>query len=991
MKYLSFVFLSLSMVFHCAAQQISKLFSPVLKEAPHHVDIIEYSDGNYLAYGDINYYRDSPSGALIKIDESGSRVENFSMVTTDQSVQKVFVLPSGKIVIQGPFSYVNGVATGNIALLHADGSLDLSFTVDRAIKITSFAVQSTGKILIVSNGLVRRLNVDGSIDAAFITDPSLNYVRFAVTAEGDRIYIIRNSTINRLEADGARDATFSFSAQPYTSIGPFALQPDGKLLSVTMQTMSSPPYSQTHTVQRFNQDGSLDGTFSAPGANSQITDMVLRQNGKIVITGLMNFLAGSNGNAFELNANGTFGRSLLVTDYNGMDNVYEDRNQNLFVTGGFKRVNGSLLKFIAKIKPDYIVDETFILPVARTTGTNTYLPIAIQSDAKLLVGGGFPFSGAANNSSKLVRLLPGGEMDSSFKPQIVEDVGNLTNPSVNALAVQDDDRIIVGGSSIFRTLSTNLARLLPDGQIDNSFVVGSGLTRSNGWGASVFSIKLKHSKIYVSGYFDRYDGAVCRSFVILDTNGNKIGPLYDGLPENSYFQDMEIQSDGKIIFMGSFTLSPTDTRGFIRLNADGSLDDTFQLKNLRGNPFEFDIDDQGNIWLAGNNLELTSNKILMRFSPDGVPDNTIDFGTGFTASKGSNFLSAYFVEVLSENLIAVGGIFSGYKEISSPALVILDVNGSVVAMTNEYDSTSISVAGTFEHNVFYTAGRFLKEQGQLVSSGAKVLFPIEATVTALHTEANSQSTVHVSWPGTFRGADQVIIERSTPDPFKYEVVATLPGNEQSYQADGLSEVTPYYFRITASNEFYSTVPFEGKDTTFIAPQVVLPPSEVMPESFVANWEYLPGTDSCMLQVSSDNFATFLAGHDKLILQTGSKLIEDLEAGKSYQYRVRRFKNKRASEFSDAVIANVISAIEDNPFGVRVFPNPVRDHLVISLPKNFATTSATIHSVHGEHLINYEIVNETDAELDTSVLKPGVYILTLSSGGKKHRVKLLRSE
>lgn len=984
------IVLALIAVIPAASQKISRTFNPILKETPQPLFIVEHRDGSYLLFGRINYYGNSPSGALMKIDGTGARVGDFPTVTADKQIHDVFILPSGKILIHGEFSYINGVRTGRIAMLHQDGSLDRSFDVSPSLKITGFTVQSTGKLVVIVDGLLSRLNADGSPDPTFFTDISLNYVRRAVTTEEDKIYLVRSSQINRLNPDGTLDDTFLFPAEPYTNIEHLVTQPDGKFVISITRTIASPPYTQTHTVQRHNQDGSVDNSFTAPIAESPITDIVIRQTGKIAITGLMNSLDGQNGNAFELHADGSFNKVLLVTDYNGVDNLSEDSNGNIFITGGFKRVNSSVeAPFIAKLRQDYTVDEAFALPVFRTTGTNTYLPVAIQKDGRLLVGGSFFFSGAGEDTGKLVRLLPDGSLDTSFNPEIIGDVGNVTNPSVNTIAVQDDDKIIVGGSNLFRTLSTNVNRLLPDGKIDDSFAVGTGFTRSNGWVGSVFSIRVRDSKIYVSGYFDRYNGKPCQSFAILDMNGTKIGPQVDVLPQDSYFQDMEIQSDGKIILMGSFTLTPGDTRSFIRLNPDGSLDDTFGLKVLAGNPFEFDIDRDDNIWVVGNNLDLVSNQILMRFNRDGVIDNTLDLGSGFTASGG--YTLGYFVEVLNNNSVAVGGMFSGYREVSSPGLLIMNGQGSVVSMANEFDSTSYAVVGVFDENILFTAGHFMKDKGLSVTSGAKVLFPIQNTGVNLRADAASESSINVSWQGAFNGAEQIIVERSAEDASAYEIVATLPANAEGYIADELSEVSAYHFRITASNEFYTTDSFEAVDTTWIAPQILLPPTEVTSESFVANWEYLPGTDSCMLQVSGDNFVTFLAGYENMILQSGSRLVEGLEPGTVYQYRVRRFKNNKTSAFSEAEVANIISASQEHLLNVRAFPNPVRDHLMVNLPANPGVTSVTVHSICGEQLFMIDLVDKTEIEVDTRLLTPGLYVLTVSSGRRTQRIRFVRSQ
>lgn len=249
----------------------------------------------------------------------------------------------------------------------------------------------------------------------------------------------------------------------------------------------------------------------------------------------------------------------------------------------------------------------------------------------------------------------------------------------------------------------------------------------------------------------------------------------------------------------------------------------------------------------------------------------------------------------------------------------------------------------------------------------------------------------INWNGTFGGAEKITIEQSTPDAMNYELVASVRPHEQSYTVDQLSELTPYHFRIKASNEYYGADPFELKDTTLIAPQIALSPTEISSDSFVANWEYLPGTDSCLLQVSKDGFSTFLNGYENLILTTGSQLIEGLESGKMYEYRVKRFRHNKASAFSDAIAINIVSTIEEKGRGVRLYPNPVKDYLTVELPGPVASSIVTIQSLRGELLRSYTFDDSASLQMEMTHLPPGIFILTVSTGERRQRFKIVRSE
>ena len=109
----------------------------------------------------------------------------------------------------------------------------------------------------------------------------------------------------------------------------------------------------------------------------------------------------------------------------------------------------------------------------------------------------------------------------------------------------------------------------------------------------------------------------------------------------------------------------------------------------------------------------------------------------------------------------------------------------------------------------------------------------------------------------------------------------------------------------------------------------------------------------------------------------------------YQYRVKRFKNKSASSFSDAVAVNIVSTFEDNQLGVRLYPNPVADHLIIDL--SATDIDVTIQSLQGELLATFNLRNTTSSRLDLTDLPSGLFILTVWSGENRQRFKIVKEE
>lgn len=67
------------------------------------------------------------------------------------AVDNIISLPSGKVLINGPFSGVNGTPTEGVALLNTDGTVDASFQAPGLLNgrsVYSLAMQPDGKVLI---------------------------------------------------------------------------------------------------------------------------------------------------------------------------------------------------------------------------------------------------------------------------------------------------------------------------------------------------------------------------------------------------------------------------------------------------------------------------------------------------------------------------------------------------------------------------------------------------------------------------------------------------------------------------------------------------------------------------------------------------------------------------------------------------------------------------------------------------------------------------
>lgn len=245
-----------------------------------------------------------------------------------------------------------------------------------------------------------------------------------------------------------------------------AVQPDGKILYAGF-FLTVDGQSRNYIV-RFNADGTLDSSFDSGGTvNEIINSMALQADGKIVGGGAFSNVAGQLRQGIaRLNADGSFDPTFRVnfTPTNvliGNTSVVVQADGKIVFSGNFHdaygQIDGQSRNGIARVNSDGSLDATFITTSATCAGTR----IAVQPEGKVITncGGGAGIS----------RLNANGTLDTSF------NVGSGANGSVDAVVLQADGKILVGGQfTAFNGQTRNgLARLNANGSLDAAFRANS--------------------------------------------------------------------------------------------------------------------------------------------------------------------------------------------------------------------------------------------------------------------------------------------------------------------------------------------------------------------------------------------------------------------------------------------------------------------------------------------------------------------------------------
>src|SRR5262249_40131529 len=143
----------------------------------------------------------------------------------------------------------------------------------------------------------------------------------------------------------------------------------------------------------------------------------------------------------------------------------------------------------------------------------------------------------------LVRLNADGTRDLGFAPAAI-------NNELRGLAVQPDGRIVVGGrfTGVGGAGRGRVARLNADGSLDATFDPGSGA--NDGVRALVLQ---PDGRVLIAGQFTSVNGTPRNRIARLNADGS-LDPTFDpGTGADAQVRTLALQSDGRVLAGGEFT------------------------------------------------------------------------------------------------------------------------------------------------------------------------------------------------------------------------------------------------------------------------------------------------------------------------------------------------------------------------------------------------------------------------------------------------------
>ncbi len=652
-------------------------------------EIIVLPNDRLLIGGNFTSYNGVTKMGIARLNADGSLDNTFNSggvgLNIGSSVMTIAVQTDGKYLAagQGIASY-NGTARFGVVRLNTDGTLDTSFTTPFTSTqfVEEVALQTAGGKIIIGGffGLgtptrrdVARLNTDGSFDNTFNpggVGTDANGV-FALTVQSnDKILIgggfgsyngVSRSGIALLNADGSLDTAFV----PPTNISAgggaeyFAIQPDGKIL-VAGRFM--PTAGVFTSIVRLNTNGSLDPTFATPATDNLGTHVRLQSDGKVVLVGLFTMYGTTPRNRIvRLDSTGGIDTSFnaSLTGFGFVSSIVQQADGKILVGGNFMMANGTMRTNLVRFNIDGTLDTGFTPSIVND---NSVITLAFQSDGKILIGGNFTMiNGSARQG--IARLNTNGSLDASFNP--TQLTGNAAIAIVNDIIVLPDDRILIGGRFTPGGVFQRLLRLNNNGTIDATFTPGV----TNGNVSDI--LRQPDGKILVGGTFTTTFNGQPRSGIARVNEDGTIDTTFNpGTGTNNFVQKLALQTDGKVLIVGAFTtFNGTSRNRIARLNANGSLDTTFDVGSGADDSIQgVALQSDGKVLIGGNfaNYNGVGRNRLARLNSNGSLDTS--FVSGLANDR--RFFVCDIVPQ-TDGRILVGGAFNSYNGVTKNSLIRL--------------------------------------------------------------------------------------------------------------------------------------------------------------------------------------------------------------------------------------------------------------------------------------------------------------------------------
>jgi hypothetical protein len=328
-----------------------------------------------------------------------------------------------------------------------------------------------------------------------------------------------------------------------------------------------------------------------------------------------------------------------------------------------------------------------------------------------------------------------------------------------------------------------------------------------------------------------------------------------------------------------------------------------------------DIDGDGKQDIASaNNTSGTASVLRNTTSSTVIDANAFAAKVDFTAGSGPWGINFGDVDGDGKPELAVinnsNSSVSVFKNLSTPGVFTSSSLGAKVNYTTGGDPVSV-VFGDADGDGktdMATVGSTVLSLFRNTTLGPLPVAPVVSAATSI-----SASGFTANW-SSVAGATGYQLDIST-DNFTTFVTGynskSVAGTTQI--VTGLTANTAYQYRVRATNSSGESANSNmiAVTTLTVAP-VATAAKSISSSGFTANWNTVTGATGYQLDISTDNFSTFVTGYNSTSLTTTNQIVTGLLANTAYQYRVRATNSVGTSANSNVITVTTLGVAPAAP-------------------------------------------------------------------------------
>lgn len=271
-------------------------------------------------------------------------------------------------------------------------------------------------------------------------------------------------------------------------------------------------------------------------------------------------------------------------------------------------------------------------------------------------------------------------------------------------------------------------------------------------------------------------------------------------------------------------------------------------------------------------------------------------------------------------------------------IFIIGLNVNFAQPTTQASQVIFSNVTTTQFDVSWTNGNGASRAVFVLAGNAGAASPVDNTTYSANTTFGSGDQIGSSgWYCVYNSTGTTVTVTGLTPGTTYRVMVV------EYNGSGGSEL---YLTSTNTNNPNNQITVPSAPSATSA-------TSITASSFIANWSSVTGADDYRLDVSTDNFTSFVAGYNNLTVSGTSQSVTGLTSGITFQYRVRASNTAGASSNS-----NVISLTTLLP--VPSLTSPANTLTGVNIQPTFTWTWS------GSGSVNYQIQVSTSNTFGTTV-------------------------